>query len=267
MYTGYYKDSNNHCQTCPSGYWCANGEKYSCSAGTWSISSVNNTTSSACTSSTLPEGKWCNNGLCSSCGDGCKVCASASSCSNCNSGYWYSSNSCNPCPDNATCSGGTNSFTCNTDYEKSGTSCKLKCQVANCDSSSCSNKTTCTKCNNGYWLNNNTCAKCTGTYVSCNGTSTMSCTKSGWTATSPTSACVQCSSPWSLACWNGKCGCGIYRQGEWVRYNQGCVCSWIRDMGGTVSTTYNWEYSSSWTGSTCSDRVDEGTYPSCRILM
>ncbi len=119
--TGHYLDyDNGKCPSCSDKI--ANCAKCTSKAGM--LSSSGGSVGTLVTCSACADGYTLENGVCvASCPSGCSSCSSSSTCTGCDSGYWLSNGTCFSCPDNATCAGGTASFTCNTGYKKAGSLC------------------------------------------------------------------------------------------------------------------------------------------------
>ena len=120
-----------------------------------------------------PDGFYVNGNTCRSCHSNCATCinGSSSGCTSCRSGYYLAGASnvfqngariapCSICPINATCPGGTSSFTCNEGYSRlsstanSCTKCAPSCK-------SCENGKLgfCTACYSGYKPVNGQCVE------------------------------------------------------------------------------------------------------------
>lgn len=113
---------------------CETGRYLSYSDGKCPLCSDKVSNCAACSSNGLlvtctacADGYKLESGKCvASCPSSCSSCSSSSTCTGCNSGYYLSNGTCVACPANATCNGGTGTFTCNTGYTKSGSFCMVK---------------------------------------------------------------------------------------------------------------------------------------------
>ena len=160
----------------------------------------------------------------------------------CNVNYYKSNNLCVACPANATCSGGTASFVCNTGYQKNaaGDACVANCAsteyfngvkcVACPDNASCDNETRTVMCNPGYY-------------------------RTAFFSQSPittTYSCAEC--PKNATCAGGTasfvCNIGYYSSGRVIVNGGGCTAC---PQGGTTDTAGS-------TSVSACKMVDGGTY-------
>ena len=193
------------CATCPAGHYCPDGKSaFACGNNNYQ-DETGKTTCKACPNGTFSPNSPSSS--CSACDEKCTACyQSATNCSSCNSGYYLSSSSCNSCPANASCSGGTGGFSCNSGYKISGSTCELD------------------KCPNGQYKCGTSCCGCPSN-ASCNGY-TFSC-NSGYTWNG-----YQCNQDchWQNVkignAVNGKCRSGWYTASGWA--GPGCYQSnWV----------------------------------------
>ena len=222
---GYYASSgkcevcNEKCATCSGQSTkcteCANTHKsvYSDAAGTVLTDCV----TPDCPHWTFEK----ETGKCVPCGDNCDVCASATECETCKSGYYSNGGKCKECnPKCATCDTKDTCKTCKSDrmtvYEDAaGTKVKDcidsqicpennykqgtdKCYPCHSSCKSCTNSSSCASCEDGYFVNpqNGQCEKCDNSCVQCSGSAT-SCTACKSKSFVSNNQCLQC---------NSKCG-------------------------------------------------------------
>jgi len=215
-----YSQSSTSCSQCLAGTYNATAGATSCSAcgaGTYSsspgatscttcgsgtyASGTGSTSCSACPANSTCSGSTftCNTGFEKSGTSTCQqiICPAGkyldgSTCTDCKSGTYASgtgSTSCTACPANATCS--TTSFTCNTGFEKSGTS---TCQKINCAAGQYVNGSSCQTCPSGTYqtennFTGNSCKAIPPTNVESSTPSSVTC-EIGYTLSSDGSLCM-----------------------------------------------------------------------------
>lgn len=184
---------------------CVNGSTtYSCASGYCG----NPTSANSTVCKSIPEHGKCVNGVIQ-----------------CNANYYKSNNLCVDCPANATCAGGTESFVCNSGYQKNsaGDACVSPCTsteyfngaecVACPDNASCDNETHTVMCNVNYY-------------------------RAAFFATSPATTTYSCAAcPKNATCAGGtatfKCNNGYYSTGRVMINGGGCTAC---PEGGTTDT-------------------------------
>ncbi len=130
--------NGTQCLTCPLGWKCPDGKNpIACASGAYQ----DKTGQTDC--KTCPNGKFTPNSpssSCSACNSKCAVCSlNATNCQSCASGNYLTGSSCNSCPANANCSGGTSGYSCNSGYTLQNGSCIIAHQQPICqDSGLCS---------------------------------------------------------------------------------------------------------------------------------
>jgi hypothetical protein len=139
-----------------------------------------------------PAGQYTNStGSCSTCTAGTYSASGATSCSACGSGTYASGTgqaSCTTCPANSTCT--ATSFTCNTGFVLSGTSC----QKVTCPAGQYLNGSTCTACPSSTYqpqsgFTGNSCKAIPPTNVESSTPSSVTCA-TGYTLSSDGSQCL-----------------------------------------------------------------------------
>lgn len=188
------------CTGCPKGYACPGASQTlkGCGAGYYQDTTIQSTCKT-CSGGYYSTGSA--NTSCSACNSACAICAgSSTTCSSCKSGYYLSSSSCIACPANATCSGGTSTFSCDTYFSKQDSACVR------------------TSCPSGQYLSSSTCKSCPSN-ATCNGV-TFSC-NSGYTS-------------------NGSgCDKNCYYQNIKCSSATGCTCGWYTSSGWNGAGCYN----------------------------
>ncbi len=224
---------------CTAGYYCKNGNRVACPAGTYSNAGaasctdcpshyycVGGTGATACPAGTqytgtkakalsnctaCPANSYSTGGIaCTTCTACISCVATTGACSGCATGKYLSAGKCNNCPTHCTaCSSASKCSACASGY--SGTTCASPNCSANCKS--CTSPNTCANCDAGYIKVNNKCEPCpAGTYSTGNATSCSNCDPGKWSKAARTSACTD-KCPAGNYCTGGKnqaCGSGKY---------------------------------------------------------
>ncbi len=126
------------CATCPAGYYCPDGKSaFVCGNNNYQ-DETGKTSCKGCPNGTFSPNSPSSS--CSACDGKCSACyQSATNCSSCKSGNYLTGSSCNSCPANANCSGGTSGYSCNSGYTLQNGSCIIAHQQPICqDSGLCS---------------------------------------------------------------------------------------------------------------------------------
>ena len=199
-------DFNNPiCTSCPQQFYVYPTHCYPCKTSNCATCPRNSPLCNSClnTSYYLDSANTCQ--FCSNAIQNCSTCASNTSCSSCNVGYYLSNNQCISCGSSITncsvCSNASTCIQCNTGYFFNGTQC-LACSIGNC--SNCSSQSdSCTTCLPGFYINGTACQTCLSASSSLSNclvcsvnptSSSCSVCASNYYLNPNTQACVLCSS-------------------------------------------------------------------------